>query len=283
MIAFSIWNIHIYWYWIFYLISFIIAYLFLKWIWKKKFFLKYPKVQYVFNEWLEDFLIALILWVLIWWRLWEVFIYSWDYFSQNLSQIFAVWNWWMSFVWWFIWVLIAVIVFSKVKKLSLNDFLLVSSTLICVVPIAIMLGRFWNYLNQELYWLVVSENFGWLSANLVSFLSSINIFHVYSNVDQNLRVNTNFLSIIFEWLLIFIVILPIFVKSIKKCEIKPYLLLWIFFVMYSFARFMIEYLRIDSQSQYLLCFTKSQRIFIAVFVVWVLMLIFSNRKKLALS
>lgn len=283
MIAFSIWGIHIYWYGIFYLVSFVLAYFFLKWIWKKKIFSKYKNLQEVLDNSVEDLLIALILWVLIWWRLWEVFIYSWDYFSQNLLEIFAVWNWWMSFVWWFVWVALSIVIFCMIKKMSLDDFLLLACILITIAPIAIMLWRFWNYLNQELYWLVVAWDFRWLPSSVVSFLSTINIFHVYPNVDESLRVNTNFLSIIFEWFLIFLIVVSIFIKSIKRKNIKPYFILWVFFVMYSFARFMIEYLRIDSQSQYILMFTKSQRIFIVSFVIGVFMLMFSNRKELDLS
>jgi prolipoprotein diacylglyceryltransferase len=170
-----------------------------------------------------------------------------------------------------------------IKKMSLDDFLLLACILITIAPIAIMLWRFWNYLNQELYWLVVAWDFRWLPSSVVSFLSTINIFHVYPNVDESLRVNTNFLSIIFEWFLIFLIVVSIFIKSIKRKNIKPYFILWVFFVMYSFARFMIEYLRIDSQSQYILMFTKSQRIFIVSFVIGVFMLMFSNRKELDLS
>lgn len=159
MIAFSIWNIHIYWYGIFYLIWFLIAYFFLKRIWSKKFLAKEKMVQQILEFSLEDLLIYLVLWVIIWWRLWEVFIYQWDYFSNNLLEIFAIWHGGMSFFWWMIGVLISVFIFSKVHKLSIRDILILLSLIIVVLPLGIMLWRFGNYLNQELYGIVIPQSF----------------------------------------------------------------------------------------------------------------------------
>lgn len=278
MIAFSIGNIHIYWYGIFYVIWFLVAYFFLTWVWNKKFFSKYKNLQNVLDSSLEDLLVFLVLWVLVWGRLWEVFIYQWDYFSEHLSEIFAVWHGWMSFVGWIIWVLIAVFIFVKVKKLSLNDFMSLLGLLCVVAPFAIMLWRFGNYLNQELYGIVIPQAFLSSHESLSTFLSNINIFHVYDWVDNNIRLNTNFLAIIFEGLIPFIIGIILFAKQLKKLEYKPYFNMWIFVILYSIARFVLEYYRAWSQSQFIWCFTKSQWIFIVFFVVWVLMLCMHKKK-----
>lgn len=262
MIAFSIWPINVYWYWIFYLIWFLIWYFFLKFIGRKKIFSKYKNLQNLLSDDVDILLIYIILWVLLWWRLWEVFIYEWWYFSQHLLEIFAVRNWWMSFIWWAIWVLISLLILKKVKKLSNIEFFLLFDTLLVVVPLAIMFGRFGNYLNQEIYGLIVPANYWWMSDFFVTLLTKLNVFHVYDLVDSNLRLNTNFISIFFEWLVLFLILSITFFRNIKKGEIKPWIIIANFLVFYSLFRFFIEYLRIDSQSQYVWLFTKSQRIFI---------------------
>lgn len=282
MIAFSIWSIDVYWYGIFYLISFLIWYFFLKWIGKTKIFAKLPKLQDLLQNHVDDLLIYIILWVLIGWRLWEVFIYEWAYFSKNLWQIFAVWNGGMSFIGWAIWVFLSLLIIKYKKKLSFVEFILLFDTLLVVVPLAIVLGRFWNYLNQEIYWLIVPEHFWGLNSSIINLLTSVNIFHVYDLVDNNLRINVNFVSILFEWSLLFLILWLTYYKSIKQKKIKPGLIVWLFLSFYSLFRFFIEYLRIDSQSHYVWIFTKSQRFFIAFIIVWLMFIFNNNFKKIKL-
>ena len=193
MIAFSIWSIDVYWYGIFYLVWFLLWYGFLNLIWRSWLFRKYEKLQKLLQKNTDDILIAMILWVLLWWRLWEVFIYQWEYFSQNLLQIFAVWNWGMSFIGGIIWVWVALFVLKKIKKLSSSEFWLLIDCVVAIAPLAILFWRFWNYLNQELYGLIVPIGAWWMGEWVVSMLFNLNIFHIYSSVDSSLRVNTNFL------------------------------------------------------------------------------------------
>lgn len=282
MIAFSIWNFHVYWYWIFYLVWFLLTYFFLKWIWKKKFFEKFDWLQKILNFWLEDLLIALILWVIIGGRLWEVFIYQWSYFSQHLWEIFAIWNWWMSFIWWLVGVIISLLIFVKIKKIKLKELSLLCCLLVVVVPIAIALWRFWNYLNQELYWIVIPNLFINNHSGLSHFLTKINIFHVYPHIDSELRLNTNWLAIIFEWIIPFVVWIIIFSRQMKKKNVNPNINIWMFLFLYSIARFVLEYFRFWSQTQFVWIFTKSQWIFILFFIVAVVMLLNSRNKNIEL-
>ncbi len=282
MVVFSIWSLDIYWYGIFYLIWFLAGYFFLKWIGKMWFFKRFDKLQNLLYKNTDDVLIAIILWVLIWWRLWEVFIYQWQYFSQNLLQIFAVWNWWMSFIGWIIWVLVALMILKRIKKININEFWILIDCIVVLVPLAIFLWRFWNYLNQELYWLVVPDNFWWISSWFVEFLKNINVFHIYESVDLNLRVNTNFLSMFFEWLVLLVITTTVFAKNIKKRKIKPAYISGFFLVFYSFFRFFLEYLRIDSQSQFVWFFTRSQWIFILFILLWIWFIFNKRFKRLSL-
>ncbi len=268
MIAFSIWSVNIYWYWIFYLVWFLIWYFFLKFIGKSKIFKKFTNLQDLLSKDVDWLLVYIILWVLLWWRFWEVFIYQRSYFSNNLLEVFAVWNGWMSFIWWAIWVLISLFIMKRVKKLSNIEFFLLFDIILVVVPLAIMFGRFGNYLNQELFWLIVPHGYRWMNNFLVEMLTKLNIFHVYDLIDSNLRVNTNFISMFFEWIVLFFILSLIFIKNINKKHIKPWIVVGYFLLFYGLFRFFIEYLRVDSQFQYISLFTKSQWIFIVFIFVW---------------
>ena len=278
MVAFSIFGISVYWYGIFYLIWFVLAYLFLFFLWKSKVLNKYKNLQNFLRNDLEDLMLALIIWVLVGGRLWEVFIYEWDYFSQNLSEIVKVWHGGMSFFGGMIWVILSIIVLSFIKKLSIKDLLLLFDCLVVVVPIWIILWRFGNYLNQELYWLVVPEWAWWLSNWLVSLLTNLNIFHVYPKIDLLLRVNTNFISIFFEWIVLFLLIFFVSRKQVKSNNIKVWLNSSVFLIFYSLFRFLIEYLRVDSQSQFLWIFTTSQWLFLWLFLIWIIWFVSLEKK-----
>jgi len=172
-----------------------------------------------------------------------------------------------------IWVFVSLLILKKTKKLSNIEFFLLFDTFLVVVPLAIIFGRFWNYLNQEIYGLVVPANYWWMNDFFVNLLTKLNVFHVYNLVDSNLRLNTNFISIFFEWFVLFLILSITFFRNIKKREIKPWIIVANFLIFYSIFRFFIEYLRVDSQSQYIWLFTKSQRIFlIFIFTGFVFML-----------
>ncbi len=286
MIAFSVGPIDIYWYGIFYLLWFLLWYWFLRLIWKIWLFKKYKKLQNLLEKNTDDILIAIILWVLLWWRLWEVFIYQWQYFSQNLSQIFAVWNGGMSFIGGIIWVWISLLILKKIKKLNSSEFLLLLDIIVAILPFAILFWRFWNYLNQELYWLLVPIWAWWMNESIVGILSNLNIFHIYDTVDSSLRVNTNLLSMIFEGFVLLLITGGAMIYRVKnklkaanassRKIIKPWFIVWLFLIFYSLFRFFLEYLRVDSQSQYVGLFTRSQIVFV-VFILVGLMFLFRRK------
>jgi len=51
---------------------------------------------------------------------------------------------------------IAFLIFKKVKKLSWTEVLLLFDCILAIVPFGIMIGRFGNFLNQELYGIVAA-------------------------------------------------------------------------------------------------------------------------------
>lgn len=272
MIAFTIFWRDIYRYWIFYLIWFIIAYTFLYIIWKKKFFHKFPKLQNLLENNLETLFIILILWVLIWWRLWHVLIYDFNYFLNNPLNILKIRQWWMSFIWWLLWVIIWISILLWSKKFTRKEFIILLDLLACILPVCIALWRLWNFLNQELYWIKLPTDINW-STETINKLKSVWLLHVYNNIDDSLRINTNFLSIIFEWILLFITLITILIKQIKQQKRKMWKISMIFLLRYSIVRFILEYLRQDSQSEFIWPFTKSQRFFIAFTTIWIIITI----------
>jgi phosphatidylglycerol:prolipoprotein diacylglycerol transferase len=276
MIAFSIFWINIYRYWIFYLIGFCLAYFFLFFIWKKQYFHKFPKLQNLLENDLETLFIILILWVLIWWRLGHVLIYDFQYFIDNPLDAFKIWQWGMSFIWWILWVVFWVTLFIRYKKFSRKEYIILLDLLCCILPLCIAFWRLWNFLNQELYWIVFTTPF-WRTEWTVWTLTSLWFLHTYHKIDSSLRINTNLLSIIFEWILLFITWMIIFTKQIKNNKRKIWKIWVIFLLWYSIIRFLLEYLRQDSQAEFIWPFSKSQRFFLIFIIVWIIIAICLNR------
>lgn len=267
MIAFSIGPIDIYWYGIMYLISFLLWYWFFSLVWKKWWLKHLPNVDYVLKNKLDDLFFAVILWVILWGRLWEILFYTPWYYIANPIKILYVWEWWMSFVGGFLWVMFSVYYFSKKNKLTTNDVLSVFDVITTFLPFAIMFWRFWNYLNQELYGLPVPDWAWGLSDWIQHFLVSYNFFHIYPQIDQLLRVNTNFLSMIFEWLFLWVLMMFLFFRYYKKWKWKAWSLTAIFMIFYAIFRFLFDYLRVDAQVFHFLWMTVTQMFSVGFVVV----------------
>lgn len=276
MVAFSIFGRNIYRYWIFYLIGFILAYIFLYIMWKKKVFHKFSNLQTLLEKDLETLFIILILWVLIWWRLWHVLIYDFQYFLNNPIDIIKIWQWWMSFIWWLLWVIIWVSLFLRKKKFSRKESVILLDLLACILPLCIALWRLWNFLNQELYGIIFNNPF-WRTEWTIWTLTSLWFLHIYDKIDSSLRINTNLLSIIFEWILLFIILLIILIRQIKNNKRKIWKIAMIFLLRYSIIRFILEYVRQDSQPEFIWPFTKSQRFFIIFIITGIIIWISLNR------
>lgn len=273
MVAFSIFGRDIYRYGIFYLIGFLLAYCFLYRIWKKRFFHRFAKIQNLLESNLESLFIILILWVLIWWRLWHVLIYDFQYFINNPIDIFKIRQWGMSFIWWLIWVLIWITIFLWEKKFSRKESIILLDILACILPICIALWRLWNFLNQELYWIIFTNPFQRTESTIWT-LTSLWLLNIYDKIDASLRINTNFLSIIFEWILLFIILIVIFIKQINQKKRKIWEISIIFLLRYSIVRFILEYFRQDSQAEFIWSFSKSQRFFLCFIIIWIVWTIF---------
>jgi len=280
MVAFSIGPLNIYRYGIFYFIAFIVGYLFLYRISKKNIFWKaFPHLQTFLEKYLDDLIICIFLGVLLWGRLGQVIIYDLHYYLQHPIEIIQVRKWWMSFIGWIFGVTIALLILAWKKRLAWKELLLLGDLIFAILPFGIMLWRIGNYLNQELYGVIVSNRLPRLGYPLFSILHDLNIFHVYPQVDSLLRVNTNFLSSFFEGLVLLIITLSIVRRRVKTKTPQPGKIVAVFLIGYSFIRFFFEYLRADSQLEFHGRFSVSQRFFLWFFVIGVSLLIFRKRLK----
>lgn len=280
MVAFNIFWIPIYWYWIFYFISFLFSYFFIFFINKKK-IINISKSLYEFlKNKIDDLFIYIVLWVLIWWRIWYVLIYNLGYFLQNPLKVFYVWEWWMSFVGWVIWVILWLFFIKYKNTIKRKDFLMLWDIIISILPLWIFFWRIGNFLNQELYWVNITKYFWYIPWNITLFLRKIWIFHIYDSIDNILRVNSNLFEMLFEWLLLFIILqLYIWNKEYWK-RIYPGFISWIFFVFYWIVRFLAEYLRDYPDTEFISIFTKSQILMIFFIIIWIYLIFkFRNESK----
>ncbi len=281
MIAFSLGSIDIYRYGIFYFMAFLAGYLFLYRISKKNiFWTTFPRLQTFLEKHLDDIMLCIFLGVLVWGRLGHVVIYNFWYYLSHPGEIFQVRKWGMSFIWWMVGVAITFSLLARKKKFRFKEIVLLFDVVLAIVPFGIMLGRIGNFLNQELYGVVVTDWLPRLGYPVFAFLQQINIFHVYPQVDSFLRLNTNFISSFFEWFVLLVITLSIIRTRVKTKKPQPGKIVGVFLMWYSFIRFLLEYVRADSQLEFRGRFTISQRRFILFFLMWWIVMIRSYRNRI---
>ncbi len=208
----TIFEINIFWiniaptyYWLMYALSFLLWYYFL---------VKFSKLK---KSQLDDLFLYVVIWVILWWRIWYILFYNLEYYLNNFLDIFKVWEWWMSFHWWLLWVIFASYVFSRVKKIKFFD---VTDSLAIVTPIWLFFWRIWNYINQELLW------FSWYNWIFATYVDGIWYFP------------SSLLEALFEGLVLFIILNIIYLKN--KNNLNSWLLSGVFLIWYSISRIIIE-------------------------------------------
>ncbi len=280
MIAFSFFWRNIYWYGIFYFISFILGYTFLFWVGRKNVFVKYSALQQTLTKRLDTLLIFILVGVIFWGRLGHILIYSLPYYLTHLSEILAVREWWMSFIGGGVGVIIALLIFRKKYLLSRKEFFLLFDAIFVMVPLGIFFGRVGNFLNQELYGIPFAQlaKTSEILQQIWPALQSIGIVHIYPKIDQTLRINTNLLAMIFEGILLFIVNFSLFLQQKKNQTFIAGKITATFLIRYSYVRFLLEYLRADSQLEFVGLFTKSQRVFVCSLTLGILLYFFIVKK-----
>ena len=96
----------------------------------------------------NDLIIYLVIGIVLGGRLGYVLFYNIEYYSQNLFEIFKLWQGGMSFHGGLLGVIVSIIFFSKKTKTNFFKF---ADIIACVAPIGIFLVRIANFINGELY------------------------------------------------------------------------------------------------------------------------------------
>jgi phosphatidylglycerol:prolipoprotein diacylglycerol transferase len=129
------------WYGLMYVVGFLLAGVLFKKLIKENFF----KIT---NEKLDSFVTSMIICMFIGARSFYVFIYNWDYYSQNLADLLAVWKGGLSFHGALVGLIVGGIIFAKRNKLTWME---VMDSVALAGTQGLFWGRLGNFINGELY------------------------------------------------------------------------------------------------------------------------------------
>ena len=186
-------------------------------------------------------------------------IFKLDYYSQNLGEIFAIWNGGLAIYGGLITGAIVLYFFADRKLINTWDFLDIAAP---SVLIAQSLGRWGNFFNQEAYGVAV-EN--------LDFLPSFIKNQMY--IDGSYRQPTFLYESI--WNVIGFALILIFrrrLKGIRRGHITAFYLMW-----YGFGRLIIEGMRTDSLM--FLGLRVSQLLSAVLIGLGIFIVFYQNRKK----
>ena len=279
MVALSFFGISIYRYGIFYAIAFIVGYIWLIQWGKSPAFSSYPTLQKLLVQHTDDILFRTMIGVLVGGRLGDVLIYEPGYFWLHPLEIIAIWHGGMSFIGGFIGVSVTWLLLYRQRKLTKKDLFMLGDLVMPVMTFGIMLGRIGNFLNQELYGVVITTLPNWLAKTA----TTLGLTHVYPHIDSVLRLNTNIISSLTEGLLLCAVTTIFLVKMIYRKKRYSGKILAIFLIGYSVIRFLLEYVRQDSQSEFVGWFSRSQYFFFIGLLVGIRFLYYSLKHPYSIS
>lgn len=133
--------VQIRWYGLMYVVGFIIAGLLLKVLVKQNFF----KVSI---DKIDTLVTTMIICMFIGARTAYVFIYNWDYYSQNLPDLLAVWKGGLSFHGALVGLIAGGVIFARQNKISWME---VMDSVALAGTQGLFFGRMGNFINGELY------------------------------------------------------------------------------------------------------------------------------------
>lgn len=263
MVAFTLFGRPIYRYGIFYGVTFLAGYLFLAWVGKQPRLASYPKVQNLLTQQLDLFVLLIILGVIIGGRLGHVFLYERSYYQDHLGEIVQTRQGGMSFIGGLLGVTVVLLFLRRKYALRFADFLLLGDLILCVVPLGILLGRIGNFLNKELYGLVVynktllsvitsdkarelKDNILFVNSTWYMWLYKLHLLADYGTAHTfpgELRLNTNFLQAFGEGLLLLVINNIILRTRYMTRRFRPGLISGVFLLGYGMVRFLVEYLK----------------------------------------
>jgi phosphatidylglycerol:prolipoprotein diacylglycerol transferase len=212
------------------------------WILCKKIFIKDLDI----NQRFDDFISYLIIGIIIGGRLGYVLFYNFNYYINNIVDIFKIWQGGMSFHGGLLGIIVASILFAKKNN---QDTFIYTDLVSLVAPVGIFFGRFANFINSELYGKVTEVPWA------VTFVQ----------VDNLSRHPSQLYEAIFEGIILFILLLYFRNKNFLE---KPGLISGLFLIFYSVFRFCIEFFRVpDEQIGYLIFNLSMGQIISLIFIM----------------
>ena len=236
-VAFQIMTFEIRWYSLAYILGIIIG-----WILCKKIFIKNLDI----NQKFDDCITYLIIGIIIGGRVGYVLFYNFNYYINNIFDIFKIWQGGMSFHGGLLGIIVASILFAKKNN---QDAFVYTDLVSLVAPIGIFFGRLANFINSELYGKVTEVPWA------VTFVQ----------VDNLSRHPSQLYEAFFEGIILFILLLYFRNKNFLA---KPGLISGLFLIFYSVFRFCIEFFRVpDEQIGYLIFNLSMGQIISLVFIM----------------
>ena len=237
-VAFQIFSLEIKWYSLSYIIGILTG-----WILAKRILIKDNNLREKF----DDYITYVILGIIIGGRLGYILFYNFDYYLNNIADVFKVWQGGMSFHGGLLGLIIVSVLFAK--KNNHNPYIYLDIVSL-VAPIGIFFGRIANFINSELYGKETVLPWG------VKF----------EKIDNLYRHPSQLYEAFFEGLIL-LVILIFFQKSVSAKN--PGFISGIFLIFYSFFRFVIEFFRVpDAQLGYVFLNLSMGQILCLIFFIF---------------
>jgi len=216
-----------------------------------------PRKKIIPDDILDFILIAFPL-AILGARLYYV-IFRFDYYSQNLGEIFAIWNGGLAIYGGLITGALVLYIFADRKLINTWDFLDIAAP---SVMIAQSLGRWGNFFNQEAYGATV-DNLNYLPAFIRDQMYIEGSYRQPTFLYESL------------WNLLGFALILIFRrkwKSLRRGHITAFYLIW-----YGFGRMVIEGMRTDSLMFFGL--RVSQWLSVVLIGLGIFIILYQNRKK----
>jgi phosphatidylglycerol:prolipoprotein diacylglycerol transferase len=221
-VAFQIMSFEIRWYSLAYILGIVIG-----WTLCKKVFIKNSDI----SEKFDDYITYLIIGIILGGRLGYIIFYNFSYYSENILDIFKIWQGGMSFHGGLLGVIASSYIFAKKNNQNIFSYL---DQVSLVAPIGIFFGRLANFINSELYG--TTTDVPW----------SV----IFIKVDNLSRHPSQLYEAILEGIILFLILIYFINKNYLK---KPGLISGLFLIYYSLFRFFVEFFRVpDEQIGYLI-------------------------------
>lgn len=173
---------------------------------------------------LDDFLFFVTLGVILGGRLGYVLFYKPSFYFANPIDIFKIWEGGMSFHGGLLGVFVALIVFTRLKKLDISA---VGDVLCAATPLGLFFGRIANFINAELYGREASADLPWAV-----------IFPRGGNIPRH---PSQLYEAALEGLVLFIILY--FLWRIPSIRLRPGIISGAFMIGYGAARIVVEFFR----------------------------------------